>query len=260
MFKILGICLGSWSLSFAYITKNNDDIIIEKLHKIVHNGNPQKYLTEYLTENYSNEINIIATGRKFRKILNIDNISETEAAEYAISYLIKKYNYPKLDAIASLGAETFLVYGLDSEQHIKNVNAKNKCASGTGEFFLQQLKRMNISLEEAMTFDNNFTPYKVSGRCSVFCKSDCTHALNIGVAKNKIVLGLTSMIADKIIELLPHNLQSNVFIVGGVSKNKLVIDFLKRVYPNCIIPQEADYFEAIGAGLYGLKKHTSPEY
>ena len=250
MFKILGICLGAWSLSFAHFIKDNDEIIIEKLHKIIHNGNPQKYLKEYLIDNCYDDTTIIATGRKFRKNLNITNISEIEASELATSYLVNKYKYPKLDAIASLGAETFLVYSLDSEQHIKSVNTKNKCASGTGEFFLQQLKRMNIPLEEAMKLDNNSIPYKVSGRCSVFCKSDCTHALNIGIAKNKVIAGLASMIADKIIELLPHNFHSNILIVGGVSKNKLVIDFLKKTYPNCIIPDEADYFESIGAGLY----------
>ena len=255
MNKIVGICLGAWSLSFAHIIKDNDKIIIDKLHKIIHNGNPKKHLTDYLINNDITDSNqIIATGRKFRKNLNITNISEVEASEYALSFLINKYNYPKLDAVASLGAETFLVYGMDNEQHIKSVNAKNKCASGTGEFFLQQLRRMDISLDEAMNSDANANaiPYKVSGRCSVFCKSDCTHALNIGIDKSKIVNGLASMIADKIIELLPHNIQSNILIVGGVSKNNLVIGFLKKAYPNIIIPNEADYFEAIGAGIYGL--------
>ena len=250
MIKILGICLGAWSLSFAHISKDNNKIIVNKLHKIIHNGNPQKHLIEYLTNNDGDAK--IATGRKFRKNLNITNISETEASEYALSFLIKKYNYSNLDAIVSLGAETFLVYDLDKEQHIKSVNAKNKCASGTGEFFLQQLKRMDITLDEAMKLSGN-NPYKVSGRCSVFCKSDCTHALNIGIEKSRVVLGLAEMIADKIIEILPNNTQSNIFIVGGVSKNKLVMDSLKRIYSNVIVPDEADYFEAIGAGLFGLR-------
>ncbi|MCL2040318.1 MAG: hypothetical protein FWG85_07825 [Bacteroidetes bacterium] len=249
--KTIGICLGAWSLSFAHITKKDDEIIISKLHKIIHNGNPQKHLIDYLKTTNLDNTTLIATGRKFRKNINITNISETEASEYALSFLINKYNYPKLEAVASLGAETFLVYGLDSQQHIKNVNAKNKCASGTGEFFLQQLKRMDVSIEDAMKL-NIDNPYKVSGRCSVFCKSDCTHALNIGINKNRVIAGLSSMVADKIIELLPHNTDANILIVGGLSNNKLVINFLKKVYRNCFIPAEADYFEAIGAGIYLL--------
>ena len=252
--KTIGICLGAWSLSFAHITKNNDKIFINKLHKIIHNGNPQKHLIEYLKNTELDNTTLIATGRKFRKNINITNVSETEASECALSFLQNKYNYPKLDAIASLGAETFLVYDLDNEQHIRSVNSKNKCASGTGEFFLQQLKRMDISVEDAMKSSNN--PYKVSGRCSVFCKSDCTHALNIGIEKNRVVSGLASMIADKIIELLPHNINSKILIVGGVSKNKLVIDFLKKVYKNCFIPSEADYFEAIGASIYLIGRNS----
>lgn len=251
--KTIGICLGAWSLSFAHITKEDNKIIINKLHKIVHNGNPQEHLIGYLRSTNLDNTTLIATGRKFRKNINITNISETEASEYALSFLKSKYNYPKLDSVASLGAETFLVYGLDNEQHIKSVNTKNKCASGTGEFFLQQLKRMDISIEDAMKLSIN-NPYKVSGRCSVFCKSDCTHALNIGIDKSRVVAGLSSMIADKIIELLPHNLNSNILIVGGVSKNKLVIDFLQKVYNNCFIPSEANCFEAIGASIYLLER------
>jgi predicted CoA-substrate-specific enzyme activase len=261
MIKVLGICLGAWSLSFAHIRLDNNNIIIDKLHKIIHNGNPQKYLKKYLTANNSNDTKIVATGRKFRKIINTTNISETEASEYALSFLVDKYSYTNIDVIASLGAETFLVYNLDNEQHIKNVNTKNKCASGTGEFFLQQIKRMDITIDDVRSFFSdvdiykNIDMYKVSGRCSVFCKSDCTHALNKGVEKSKVVAGLSQMLADKIIELLPHNHQTSILIVGGVNKNKLVIDFLRKIYPNCIIPPEADYFEAIGAGIYGIKNY-----
>jgi len=160
----------------------------------------------------------------------------------------------QITAVASLGAETFLVYSLDNNGHIVNVNSKNKCAAGTGEFFLQQIKRMNLTIDEATNIDSNITPYKVSGRCSVFCKSDCTHALNIGIKKERVSSGLALMIAEKIIELLPHSSTSSVLLVGGITKNKLVIKHLANQYKNIIIPKEASYFEALGAAIYGIKE------
>ena len=45
-------------------------------------------------------------------------------------------------------------------------------------------------------------PYEVSGRCSVFCKSDCTHATNKGVPKERVTAGLCLMMAGKILELV----------------------------------------------------------
>ena len=63
-------------------------------------------------------------------------------------YAIRSY-YGKFNAIAGLGGETFIVYNLDGTGKIAGVNTKNQCASGTGEFFLQQIKRMDLSLDES---------------------------------------------------------------------------------------------------------------
>ncbi len=79
-----------------------------------------------------------------------------------------------------------MVYILNRRGRIAAVQTGNKCASGTGEFFLQQLRRMNVTLEEAAAFVAAEEPYPVSGRCSVFCKSDCTHATNKGVPRPRL--------------------------------------------------------------------------
>ncbi len=142
---------------------------------------------------------------------------------------------------------------LDENGSIADVHSGNKCASGTGEFFLQQLKRMDIKVEQAMEIAKLDNPYHLSGRCSVFCKSDCTHALNKGEDKGKVVAGLCRMMADKIMELLSNFRAESVMIVGGSSKNKIMIDYLKQKLTKVVVPEEADYFEALGAALWGEK-------
>ncbi len=116
--------------------------------------------------------------------------------------------------------------------------------------FLQQLKRMNLGLDEAMELAKLDNPYHVSGRCSVFCKSDCTHALNKGEDKGRIVAGLCSMMADKIMELLSNFHPESIIVVGGSSKNEVMIDYLKKYLDEVIVPKEADYFEALGTALW----------
>jgi predicted CoA-substrate-specific enzyme activase len=262
MNKIIGVCLGAWSVSFAFISIENNNITLDKTYKIIHNGSPQAILSQYLQDNNLLVYPIVVTGRKFRNSVNITNISEAVATEYALEFLLNQWqdseNLNKLQiqsisAIASLGAETFLVYNIDSTNHISSVNAKNKCASGTGEFFLQQIKRMDLNIDESVGLAKDKIPYKVSGRCSVFCKSDCTHALNIGIEKSKVVAGLSKMIADKIEELLRKRDDGIIILVGGVTRNTIVMDFIKRIYPHTFIPDEAEYFEAIGAAIYGSK-------
>ena len=256
MNKSVGICIGAWSVSFVHVETKDGKINIAKTEKFVHNGNPQIIITEYLKNINSENGNIentkiVVTGRKFRNFIELTNISETEATEYALNYIVNKYEKnEKYSALASLGAETFLVYNLAQSKHIANVVSKNKCASGTGEFFLQQIKRMDLSLDDAIKIAENVEPYKVSGRCSVFCKSDCTHALNKGIEKSKVTAGLAKMIAEKIEELIREKNDGKIILVGGVTKNKVVIDFIKQNNHNIFIPDESEYFEALGAALY----------
>ncbi|MDR2693823.1 MAG: fibrobacter succinogenes major paralogous domain-containing protein [Chitinispirillales bacterium] len=49
------------------------------------------------------------------------------------------------DSYISSGGETQLVYVINSKGGISSVHSGNKCASGTGEFFLQQIRRMGLT-------------------------------------------------------------------------------------------------------------------
>ena len=251
MTQSIGACIGSSSVSLVKITKDEfGNINIDKSFSVSHNGDPKPIFESKLKEFASLDLPIVVTGRKFRKLVNLTNISEPEATEIAFEFTNK--NKDKYSAIASLGGETFIVYTLDDDSKISNVVSKNQCGSGTGEFFLQQIKRMNLSLEDTVDIAKDAEPFKVSGRCSVFCKSDCTHALNKGTPKSEVISGLSLMIADKIEDLLKKNSHGKVLLVGGVTKNHTVMNFVKKKINNIEIPESADYFEALGAAIYGL--------
>jgi activator of 2-hydroxyglutaryl-CoA dehydratase len=125
-----------------------------KIHKTSinvkpHNGNPREALHEiFASENGYDKIAV--TGRKFRHAVNLSSIAEPEAVESALFYL--HGNQRKLDAVVSAGGESFMVYVLGKDGRICSVQTGNKCASGTGEFFLQQLRRIGISIEEAIDY------------------------------------------------------------------------------------------------------------
>ncbi len=253
--RSLGICLGASSLSFVVAEKGNDGRIniIDKF-RVSHNGEPKRVLSDKLPEFYRSGMSVCVTGRKLKHIVNLPNISEPEATEYALDMIDGKY-----DAAASLGGETFLVYTLDSERKISNIITKNQCASGTGEFFLQQIRRMGLDVISAIDTAVGAEPFKVSGRCSVFCKSDCTHALNKGTPKNEVTAGLALMIADKVEELIRKVKGEKFLLLGGVTKNKVVMDFIREKIPGAVVPENADVFEAMGAAVYALKNPDAKE-
>ena len=256
--KSLGICIGASTLSIVELLADRDgristtDTFIEP-----HNGNPQKTILKTLKELDINSYSGVAvTGRKFRQFVNLSSISEPEAVEAALLHLNGAGKH--FNAIVSAGGETFMVYRLAKDGRITSAQTGNKCASGTGEFFLQQIRRMGISLDEAINCAQTEEPYMVSGRCSVFCKSDCTHATNKGVPKGRVVAGLCRMMAGKILEIIKQIPRRDIIIIGGASQNSVMIDHLKKEITNLVVPREAPYFEALGCALWALNNETAP--
>ncbi len=258
----LGLCLGASTVSLVLLrgTVSNDaELRPEVIRHAVytHDGDPKRSLLKALQAVDWGQIDrVAATGRKFRQFLNLSSIPEPEAVEYAFDHL-KPADQP-CPAVISAGGETFMIYLLDPAGRITNVLTGNKCAAGTGEFFLQQLRRMDVSLDTAGQWAADTEPYHVSGRCSVFCKSDCTHATNKGIPKARVTAGLGQMMANKVLELLKKVDRRNLMLTGGTAQNQMMVRYLRDAIPGLIIPAEAPYFEALGAALWALENNPKP--
>ena len=151
-----------------------------------------------------------------------------------------------------MGGEDLVVYVLNDRGRIVNTYSGNKCASGTGEFLRQQLGRMNLKLEDINEICAGASVHRLSARCSVFMKSDCTHRLNKGEAsKGDIALSLSKVMADKVAEFLTKAKigSGRVVLIGGVTRNRHLVEFIRQSRPGIdfLLPGEAPYFEAFGA-------------
>lgn len=251
-----GLCLGAATLGLVTVEKNGDNISIAEALTKPHEGNPRELLLQLLSQ--EEEMRLCATGRKFRYLLDLPSIAEPEAVELACQHVLGKIPADgPVDGVVSAGSETFILYELDEKGQVGSVHTGNKCASGSGEFFLQQIKRMGLTPAEALEASVGEEPYPVAGRCSVFCKSDCTHALNKGEQKERVVAGLCQMLYWKILELVRKTGCRRILLVGGVAKNRLVVDALRSEL-EVIVPPESSYFEALGAALWGLQHEIAP--
>jgi len=233
----IGLCLGSSSISLYC-----DEMLPIWVQ---HNGDPFSVLSNLLRD-FPDSIQIAFTGRKLRRKFKVPSLPESEACELAYSSLKRKYG--EYQAIVTAGGENFVLYKLGSDGKIAGIYTGSKCASGTGEFFLQQIKRMGIDLGSINSFTYDGL-YKLSSRCTVFCKSDCTHALNKGIPKEMILNGLGKVMADKILQLARAAKVDKVLIVGGTTKNPLMLRHLENQI-EFTVPEEATYFEAYGAYIW----------
>lgn len=258
--ETLGICIGATTLSAVRVSRHSNGVVrIGPVYRQSHHGNPRETVQEILkrlTGNGEALLRVAVTGRKFRHLLNLSTIPEPEAVENALRHVNDCGR--RISAVVSAGGESFLVYTLTPDGRVSSVQTGNKCASGTGEFFMQQLGRIGLSAEEAVQLSRDETPYTVSGRCSVFCKSDCTHAMNKGVPKERIAAGLSEMMAGKILELMKQAPRDEVMLVGGAARNEVMAAYLRREIGRLTVPEEAPYFEALGSALWALDHETQP--
>ena len=232
-----GVCIGSCSVS----------VFDGKEGKNINHGGDPLAVARKLLPSLLSRGNVVVTGRKGRKAFNLPSIAEVEATETA--YMNLRERYGNVDAVVSAGGENFMLYAVNNKGMVTGIHTGNKCASGTGEFFLQQLKRMGLSLEFANSVKVG-DYYELSSRCSVFCKSDCTHALNRGMTKDLILNGLGRVMADKIVELCHKAGAKRIMLVGGASRNLLMLHHLKARL-DVVVPEEALYFEALGSRVWG---------
>ncbi len=261
----LGLCLGASTISVALLSRASGHpgregrprVRIVRHGIYPHEGNPRQTLLAVLSDFNPTDCDTLAvTGRRFRDSVNLSAISEPEAVGYAYRFL--KPDGIDCPAIVSAGGETFMAYVLDALGQISNVVSGNKCAAGTGEFFLQQLRRMDVTLEEASRWSDAEPPHRVSGRCSVFCKSDCTHATNKGIPRSRVAAGLCWMMTEKILDLLIKLPKRHIMLIGGTTKNRMMVSRLHEHIDGLLVPEQAPYFEALGAALWALDHSTRP--
>ncbi len=243
----LGINMGSSSVKVVLL--EDKKIVWYKVSE--HDGNFFAALTNILSENkLPDNLKSLVTGNEGRYLLNINNVVESVCIEEALTGV----GGHKVDAVVSMGGENLVVYSISPEGKIITNFSGNKCAAGTGEFFKQQLGRMNMKLTEINDIPSDSVVKPISTRCSVFMKSDCTHKLNKGEAtKGDIVLSLSEVMATKVVDfLLRAKLKTgSVLLAGGLTRNKYLVQFVKEKMPEIefIVPDEASYFEAYGAAI-----------
>ncbi len=191
----------------------------------------------------------VVTGTEGRFRLDLPEVIAPVAAERGLDALGIS---PR--AVVSMGGEDLVVHVLDERGRIASTYSGNKCASGTGEFFRQQLGRMDLRLEQLDEAVRGASVHKISARCSVFMKSDCTHRLNKGECTvGDIALSLSKLMADKVSEFLVKGRvgSGRVVLIGGVTRNRHMVELLRRQWPSIefVVAGRSPYFEAWGAAL-----------
>lgn len=255
----LGIDLGSVSLNVV-VTGKAQEIVSSTYVRT--QGRPLAVLADALNclrDRFGSFNGVVVTGSG-RKLL-ADVLGVTDVNEIVTQTEAACYFCPQVRTIIEIGGQdSKLVFvaqdpatrKLAMSDHVLN----EVCAAGTGSFLDLQAQRLGISIEElsALAVQSD-RPARISGRCSVFAKSDMVHLLQEGVSRADISAGLCHALARNFIINLGKGkpLRTPIVFQGGVAANQGVVrafETLLELGPGgLVIPKHFNVMGAFGAAL-----------
>ena len=135
--------------------------------------------------------------------------------------------------VIDLGAETSTVLKINDRGRVTDWAGQDKCAAGTGMFLQAMAKVMQVNLDEMAEYSLRAkNRADISARtCAVFAESEViSHIHRVPpTPKEEIIAGIHASMVSRIMGLLKRlGIEKGVAVVGGVARNKGLIDILEE--------------------------------
>ena len=164
---------------------------------------------------------------------------------------------PQARSVIAIGGQNACyIHGI-ADGEVPQFSMNESCASGTGSFFEDQMTRLGLRIEDysELVSGAGSVP-RISGRCSVFAKTDIIHRQQEGTAIKDILLGLCYAMVKSFKALIVRGLpvEAPVALAGGVALNAGVVRAVREVFglgeDGLICGDEVLFAQAVGAALH----------
>ncbi len=255
--KKIGIDIGSSTIKLVLI----NDGILKKTMVVHHYGKISDTIVSVLQQTEAEEAAVAIMGQQARGLTSFMEYKEE------VPCIVEGLKFAGITkgSIIEIGAQSSkFITGIDKSA--PEFSGNEHCAGGTGSFFEDQMHRLGLRIEDysEMIKDAASIP-RLSGRCSVFAKTDIIHRQQEGVSVPDILRGLCyAMIRNFKATIVQNaNVEKPLYLCGGVSKNagvrEAIIDLFKLKKEELIVHKYALCFGAIGAALNAKKVHKTDE-
>ena len=245
-----GIDIGGSTIKIAVANELKE---IVKTRCVTHYGDIHRLVNVIIDEAVSEflDIKFLFTGN-----IKLENfyISEIPAIEKGASEV-----FGRVSCIIDVGASNArFITNINSHEPVKFA-INSECAGSTGSFFEDQMIRLGHSIEDFSDIIKTATTIpRISGRCSVFSKTDIIHRQQEGVATPDILLGLCYASVRNFKSSIVKNLEvaSPIAICGGLSKNDGFVRAVRDIFDveEVLVSDKSDCVAAIGASLIAADK------
>jgi (R)-2-hydroxyacyl-CoA dehydratese activating ATPase len=162
--------------------------------------------------------------------------------------------FPTARMVIDLGAETSTILRINDRGRVVDWAGQDKCAAGTGMFLQAMSKVMQLNLEQMAEYSLRAkNRADITGTCAVFAESEViSHIHRVPpTPKEEIIAGIHASMVSRIMGLLKRlGIEKDVAVVGGVAKNKGLIDILeKELGFKVLVPEDPEMVAARGAAI-----------
>lgn len=264
----LGIDLGTATVRLAVVTEGGEvSLLKEARHRGAVRATLQRVLAEVARELPAEALGAVAlTGSGAPELVEeltlehpLPVLEDVPALTRGAAVLA-----PQARSIVALGAQSSaFVTGLDAA--VPTFALSEGCAAGTGSFFEDQMQRLGLPLEDySRLVDEAQSVPRLSGRCSVFAKTDIIHRQQEGVPVEDILLGLcfATVKAFKATVVRGRAVEGPVMVAGGTVLNRGVVRAVTEVFdlePDAVMAAPENAFaQAIGAATWAAEVAGAP--
>lgn len=242
--SVIGVDLGSRTTKIVKFKREE----VESFEIFDTNYNPIQKLQDRIRHFKSSPI--VATG--YGRYLIKSHFSNKVVTEIKACALGAKYVNPGCRIVVDIGGQDSKVIELSPKGSFGEFEMNDRCAAGTGRFLEVMATILNYSIEEFWKEALNAKdPIPVSSMCTVFAESEVISLITSGEDRRRIALGLHHSIIDRLYPMISRfELKSDIMLVGGVAKNRCIVELLeKKLKRKITVPENPQIISAIGSAL-----------
>jgi len=249
---IAGCDLGKATAKFVVGEVSTDGgFSVRSTESVAHEGHPMAAFRDwYARANIAACAALGATGLHADELIApiVHGLPEDACIEAALPQLVADSGPLNL---VSVGARGYSVLTRGADGRIQSLD-NDKCSSGTGETMVKIAGRFGLAIDEADELAQAADKaIPITARCSVFAKSEMTHFGNQGRPANELFRGYFGAVANYVAALLARaRVDGPVMVLGGGARIGALVRALgEAADAEIIVPEDAQYFEAIGAAM-----------
>lgn len=154
--------------------------------------------------------------------------------------------------IINIGGQDSKVIHLTPDGRVRDFRMNDKCAAGTGRFFEQAARILDVPLEDFARLGAAFQKeIDINSTCVVFAESEIVSLLAAGAAREDVIRGLCASVARRAAGLMGNDdAEGNVYLDGGPALNSCLVAALRDELATDIhVLETPQYTVAYGAAL-----------